>query len=152
MTKMTKNRDFVTSEWRQNVTFQKKHFFQNFFRKISNMIGLVKIFRHAIIWVKIAKNAFFCDFPNSVIQNPYLMAEFHKHRTLGRAPQPNCPNFGILTLWGILHRKNIVATMAPPPRFSRTGTSEIFCIKLMTVTWSFYWVIVGFRIFFLSQI
>ena len=46
------------------------------------------------------------------------MAKFHKHRTLGRAPQPNCPNFGILTLWGILHRSNIVGTMAPPQDFS----------------------------------
>jgi len=94
------------------------------------MIGLVKIFRHAIIWVKIAKNAFFCDFPNSVIQNPYLMAEFHKHRTLGRAPQPNGPNFGILTLWGILHRKNIVATMAPPQDFLAQEGARYFALNL----------------------
>jgi len=80
MTKMAKNRDFMTSERRQNLIFSKNCFFQNFSRKISNMIGMVKIFHHAIIWVKIAKNTFFWDFLNSVIQNPYLMAEFRKHR------------------------------------------------------------------------
>ena len=59
MTKMAKNRDFMTSERRQNLIFSKMFFFQNFSRKISNMIGLVKIFQNAIIWVKIGKNTFF---------------------------------------------------------------------------------------------
>ena len=64
---------------------------------------------------KSPKTRFLGDFPYSVIQNPYLMAEFHKHRPLGRSHWPNFPIFGILTLCGILHRKIIVKKSAPPP-------------------------------------
>ena len=98
MTKMAKNRNFMTSEGRKNLIFRKKKFCQNFSRKISNMIGMVKIFRYATIWVKMAKNTFFCDFPNSVIQNPYLMAEFHKHHTPEVSLRVQTPILGIHTL------------------------------------------------------
>ena len=61
------------------------------------------------------------------------MAKFHKHRTLGRAPPPKCPIFGILTPRGILHRFNIVAMLSPSPKFFCTRTSKIFSPENGTV-------------------
>ena len=124
MTKIVKNRHFMTSKWRHDVIFRKKCFFQNLYWKISSKIGWVNFFRRVIIWVKNGKNTFFGRFPNSVIQNPYQMAKFHKHRPLGRAPRPQCPISGILTLWTILHRFIIVKKPTPPPRFCWTLTSN----------------------------
>ena len=85
---MAKNRDFVTSYWRQNLILPNKFFFQKSYRKISNMIGLVIFYSHTIMLVKIAKNTFFGRF--SLFRNIklYQMAKFQFYRFLAMIHPP----------------------------------------------------------------
>ena len=83
------------------------------------MIGMVKIFRYATIWVKMAKNVFFCDFPNSVIQNPYLMAEFQKSDRLPHFPRFKFPK--ILHTYPLGHTPSNYHSEKPGPPLDFDG-------------------------------
>ena len=88
-------------------------------RQISNQIDEV-IFCHIMYSrLKTAKSAFFGDFPNSVIQNLYLVAEFHKKRVPAMfPPSPNILKWSKMFLGmspNILKNKKLL----PPQKIPR---------------------------------
>ena len=61
------------------------------------------------------------------------MSKFHKHRTLDFSFWADCPIFGILTLYTILHRFIIVKKVTPPQDFAVHYLDRNITIENMTV-------------------